>query len=234
MRNLPLPSPHSLRDFGFFFWAARAFLPQSSGSLSVSSVYAPAWVTLNMPSEKRAFCGAAPGAESEVSSTTPLRASTVVPIGIASPAASVVHAPAGPFGQTMIVPLTGATTTSSRNVGVGVGVADGVGVAVAAGVGVGVAGCGRATTILRVARRRGVAGGVGRSHRRRRARRRRRPRASPPSSGRRRSRAALRPRARSRCCRPRRSRSTSPFRRRSARHRPGRRSRAPPARPCRS
>ena len=157
MRNLPLPSPHSLRDFGFFFWAARAFREQSSGSLSVSSVIAPTCLTTNMPSEKRAFCGGAPGAESEVSSTTPLRASTVAPIGIASPAGSVVQAPVGPFGQTLIVPLTGATTTSSRNVGVGVGVAVGAGVGVAeavgtgVAVGVGVACCGRATTILRVA-----------------------------------------------------------------------------------
>ena len=41
VRNLPLPSPHSLRDFGLRFWAARALREQSSGSLSVSSVIAP-------------------------------------------------------------------------------------------------------------------------------------------------------------------------------------------------
>ena len=65
-----------------------------------------------------------------MSSTTPLRASTVEPIGIASPAASGTQ-PAPGFAHTWTVPPTGATTTSSRNSGVGAG----VGVAVGAGVG---------------------------------------------------------------------------------------------------
>ena len=51
MRNLPLPSPHSLRDFGFF--AAALALPrfgQRNASVSVSVVTPPFWETLKFPS----------------------------------------------------------------------------------------------------------------------------------------------------------------------------------------
>ena len=52
VRNLPFPSPQSLRVFGFLA-AALAFLAAghgASGSLSVSVVMSPDCVTLNMPS----------------------------------------------------------------------------------------------------------------------------------------------------------------------------------------
>ena len=51
MRNLPVPLPHSLRFFGFF-WDNRALdrFAQSSGSLSFRSVTPPLCVTTNMPS----------------------------------------------------------------------------------------------------------------------------------------------------------------------------------------
>ena len=52
VRNLPLPSPQSLRVLGFLA-AALAFLPaflQSSFSVSVSVVMPPDWLSLKMPS----------------------------------------------------------------------------------------------------------------------------------------------------------------------------------------
>ena len=129
---------------------ALAFLHGASGSLSVRSVVAPDCVTLKMPSEKRAFCGGAPAAETELSSTTPAFVSTVEPIGIVSPAASAWHGL--PFGQTFTVPLTGWTPTVCLNCGGG-----GVGVGVAGGVGVGVGDGGHRWR----RRRRRVAVGVG-------------------------------------------------------------------------
>ena len=56
VRNLPLPSPHSLRVLGFFCGRADAFLPRgqlSLGPASASSVIGLAprvWLILKMPS----------------------------------------------------------------------------------------------------------------------------------------------------------------------------------------
>ena len=99
-----------MRDLGFFA-AARAFFfgQGASFSVSVSSVTVPRCVIRKIPSENTAVCFGAPGALTEVSSTAPFLVSTVEPIGIVWPAASVKHFP--PFGQTCTVPPAGSTTT---------------------------------------------------------------------------------------------------------------------------
>ena len=190
MRNLPLPSPHSLRDFGFFFWR-RARLARAVERLVERQLGdRAAWVTLNMPSEKRAVCGGAPGAESEVSSTTPLRASIVEPIGIACrrPAACSPRRASrtpGPCRRRARRRRPRGTRASAS--------ASGSRSAwawpwrPASGSASGSALRRRATTIRRVARRRAGCRRRRSLAPRRRARRRRRLRGSPPSSGRPRS-----------------------------------------------
>ena len=50
VRNAPLPSPHSLRDFGFFAAALPRFPHGASGSFNVKFVIPRFWSTRNMPS----------------------------------------------------------------------------------------------------------------------------------------------------------------------------------------
>ena len=149
VRNLPLPSPHSLRVLGFF-GAARAALDGHGASCSVSvRVVIPlAWVMLEDAVENSAVSGAAPAFGIEVSSTTPLRASTVEPTGMPWAASSATKREL-PGSWTSTVPLCSLTTTVRFTTGVRVGV----------GVAVGVRRRGRDRRLRGSGRRRGGRGG---------------------------------------------------------------------------
>ena len=141
MRNLPLPSPQSLRDFGFF-WAIdalRAFGQPVSFSLSRSSMKPPTLWIVNRPSKKSAVSGGLPAVGSAVSRTLPLRASTSEPNGMPWLALSGTNV-REPGTRTRTVPAAGATTTLCAD-----GVGSGGGVAIGDGVGVGCAACGAVT-----------------------------------------------------------------------------------------
>ena len=92
VRNDPLPSPHSLRDF-FFLAAAAALLPRGHESASVSASVVTGLeplvcVSLNSPSKKSALA-VLPLPCAAVIVIRPARVSIVVPTGICAPAVSV-------------------------------------------------------------------------------------------------------------------------------------------------
>jgi hypothetical protein len=92
VRNLPLPSPHSLRDFFLLAAAAaEALRGQRSRSVSVNVVTGLepfVWVSLNSPSKKSADA-VLPPAWAAVIEIRPRRVSIELPTGIWASAVSV-------------------------------------------------------------------------------------------------------------------------------------------------
>src|SRR3954469_3452265 len=136
VRKAPLPSPQSLRVFGFVAAALALALGHfASASTRVRVVIPLACVTLKIPSKNLAVWGAAPALGIEVSSTVPLRVSTIEPTGMPLAASRTTNAEL-PGSLTFTVPLSALTTTTLLTTGVGAGLV-GVGVSCGGPVGPG-------------------------------------------------------------------------------------------------